>query len=174
MLGAIHTILGALSLVLGGLIFLRTKGTRAHVRLGWAYAGSMLCVNVSSLFIYRLIGGFNLFHMMAIVSLLMTVSGVLQVRFRSRLRNWLRRHYQYMSWSYVGLLAATVNEAFVRVPPLKSIAAETTVALPLIASLLIVAGSGIVIFRGRADCCRATVTGRRPAETGSAPSAPTQ
>src|SRR5262249_51078971 len=102
MLGVVHTFLGAVSLILGGLIFLRTKGTRAHVRVGWVYFGSIVSVNVSSLFIYQLTGTFNVFHVMAIVSLVMTVSGVLQVRFRSRLRNWLRRHYQYMSWSYVG------------------------------------------------------------------------
>jgi|SRR5579863_5273571 len=146
MLGVIHTILGAVSLILGGLIFLRTKGTRAHIRIGWAYVASMLCVNVSSLFIYRLTGTFNLFHVMAIVSLVMTIAGALQVRFRSRFRNWLWRHYQYMSWSYVGLLAATVNEAFVRVPPLKSLAVATTKALPLIESILIVGVSAVIIF----------------------------
>jgi uncharacterized membrane protein len=146
MLGAVHTLLGGLSLILGAQIFLSTKGTRWHIQLGWAYVGSMFCVNVTALFIYRLTGAFNLFHAMAVFSLLMVVAGVFQVRFRSRLRRWLWRHYQYMSWSYVGLLAATANEAFVRIGILKTMAATSTTAMPLIASILIVAVSGAIIF----------------------------
>ena len=126
MLGAFHTACGALALLLGVWIFLTEKGTRRHLRIGWAYVGSMACLNGSALVIYRLTGGFNMFHALAIFSLTTVGIGVAQVRWRYRPPNWLWRHYQYMSWSYVGLLAATCNEAFVRVPLLIGIVGSTT------------------------------------------------
>lgn len=147
MLGAFHTACGALALLLGVWIFLTEKGTRRHLRIGWAYVGSMACLNGSALVIYRLTGGFNMFHALAIFSLTTVGIGVAQVRWRYRPPNWLWRHYQYMSWSYVGLLAATCNEAFVRVPLLIGIVGSTTNGgLPLIASGVIVAASALIIF----------------------------
>lgn len=147
MLGGLHGLFGIASLFLGAWIFLALKGTATHVRLGWAYVASMVCLNGSSLFIYHLTGRPNFFHALAVANLAMVVGGVAQARFRARLRRWLWRHYQYMSWSYVGLVAATANEAFVRLSVLKRLSAHTTTALPLFASGLIVGISAIVIFR---------------------------
>jgi len=147
MFGAFHGVCGIASLSLGALIFLVAKGTRTHIRVGWGYVTSMSCLNGSSLFIYHLTGGPNIFHALAIADLIMVWAGVLQARYRARLRNWLWRHYQYMSWSYVGLLAATSNEAFVRLRVLKHLTAHSTVALPLLVSALIVVISAAIIFR---------------------------
>jgi uncharacterized membrane protein len=141
-----HTGCGVLALMLGAWIFLATKGTRAHVRAGWAYVGSMACLNGSALALYNLTGGFNTFHALAIFSLATVAAGVVQVLGRRRWRKWMWRHYQYMAWSYVGLLAATCNEAFVRVPPLQHLAAGTAAPLPLLGMVAIVALSGAVIF----------------------------
>ena len=149
MIGAFHGICGIAALLLGGWIFTTPKGTRFHVRLGWVYVASMLCLNASSLLIFHLTRGPNLFHAIAVAEIFLVVMGVVQIRYRARLRKSLWRHYQYMSWSYVGLLAATVNEAFVRVGLLRTIAAHTTAALPLVASALIVAISSIIIFRAQ-------------------------
>src|SRR5690349_7876321 len=118
-LGLLHAASGALALLLGATIFLRRKGTTAHIRIGWTYTASMLFLNISALSIYHLTGRFNLFHVLALLSLGTLGVGIAQVIARRRWRNWLWRHYQYMSWSYVGLLAATCNEAFVRVPALQ-------------------------------------------------------
>src|SRR5262249_4631763 len=107
MLGALHVLFGIPALFLGASGSLAEKGTRLHVRGGWAYAGSMVCLNVSSLAIYRLTGGFNTFHALAVLSLATVGVGVAQARWRGR--DWQWRHYQYMSWSYVGLLAASCN-----------------------------------------------------------------
>lgn len=145
MVGGIHAALGALALLLGGWIFVAAKGTRAHVRLGWAYAACMGGVNVTALCIYRLTGGPNVFHALAVASLAMTGIGLAQPLFRRRLRRWVWRHYQYMSWSYVGLLAATTNEALVRVPTLRRLTAHVP-GLPLIASTALVAAGALVIF----------------------------
>ena len=114
MFGFFHAACGAASLLLGALIFAMRKGTRRHVWVGRAYVAAMTAVNLSSLWIYNLTGGPNVFHALAAGSLAMVAVGWVQVlRRRGR---WLWRHYQYMAWSYVGLLAATTNEAFVRLP----------------------------------------------------------
>ncbi len=144
-LGIFHSGCGVLALVLGGWIFLTRKGTRAHVRAGWAYVASMACLNGTALALYNLTGGFNAFHALALFSLATVAAGVVQALGRRRWRRWLWRHYQYMAWSYVGLLAATVNEAFVRVPPLRQLAAGAA-PLPLLVMACVVAGCGVVIF----------------------------
>jgi uncharacterized membrane protein len=144
-LGIVHTACGSLALLLGAVIFLRPKGTRAHVRVGWAYAACMGGVNATALCIYRLTGRFNLFHALAVGSLAMLAGGLAQVVPRRRPRDWLWRHYQYMSWSFVGLLAATNNEAFVRVPPLARLTASTVSALPMLVTAGLVAACGVVI-----------------------------
>ena len=133
-------------MALGGCIFLARKGTWAHVRAGWGYVVSMACLNGTALALYNLTGGFNTFHALALFSLATVAAGVAQVLGRRRWRKWMWRHYQYMAWSYVGLLAATCNEAFVRIPPLQRWAAGTTTPLPLLAMATVVALSGALIF----------------------------
>jgi uncharacterized membrane protein len=149
-IGVVHTACAVLGLVLGAAIFLRPKGTGSHARLGWAYAVSMTAVNVTALCIYHLTGRFNLFHALGIGILAMIAVGLAQVAFRRRPRNWAWRHYQYMCWSYVGLLAATNNEAFVRIPALVRLAERTSSALPLLVTAGLVAACGVVIFRRQA------------------------
>jgi uncharacterized membrane protein len=131
---------------MGGWIFLAPKGTRAHVRAGWGYVVSMACLNGTALALYNLTGRFNIFHALALFSLATVAAGVVQVRGRRRWRKWLWRHYQYMAWSYVGLLAATVNEGFVRVPALQQLAASTTAPLSLLVMACVVVASAVVIF----------------------------
>ncbi len=146
MLGILHSACGVLALVLGGWIFLTRKGTRTHVRVGWVYVASMACLNGTALALYNLTGGFNAFHALALFSLATVAAGVAQALGRRRWRKWLWRHYQYMAWSYVGLLAATVNEAFVRAPPLRQLAASTAAPLALLVMACVVVASGVVIF----------------------------
>jgi uncharacterized membrane protein len=146
-IGIVHTACGTLALFLGAIVFLMAKGTRTHIQIGWAYAACMAAVNATALGIYRLTGHFNLFHALAVASLGMVAIGLAQVVPRRRPRNWAWRHYQYMCWSYVGLLAATNNEAFVRLPALRRLAADTTEALPLLATAALVAVCGAVIVR---------------------------
>jgi len=143
--GAAHAAAGVLALAAGLVIFLGRKGTARHMRLGWVYVGCMAWVDASALSIRRLTGRFNLFHALAVVSLVMVVGGVAQVVWRRRIRRWLWRHYQYMSWSYVGLLAATANELCVRVPALKAMTLRSRGWLPVAASAVIVAASALVI-----------------------------
>src|SRR4029078_6180974 len=104
-------------------VFLLPKGTRTHVRVGWGYAACMGGVNGTALCVYRLTRHLNLFHAPAVASLGTVAGGLAQVARRPRPRNWAWRHYQYMCWSFVGLLAATDNEAFVRIPALRRLTA---------------------------------------------------
>lgn len=145
-LGLFHAACGVLALLLGAAIFLTIKGTTAHVRLGWFYAAAMLCLNASALFIYHLTGRFNLFHLLAVFSLFTVSVGLMQPLRRRHLRKWLWRHYQYMAWSYVGLLAATCNEAFVRIGVLQELTTRTGAWLPIGAMFLLVSACGAIIF----------------------------
>src|SRR5205807_8427615 len=121
MLSLVHTVCGTGSLMLGAVVFFNVKGTRLHRMVGNAYLLCMIAVNVTALCIYHLTGSVNLFHLFAVLSLLMVLIGWSQVVFRRRFHRWLYRHYTYMCWSYAGLVAATSNEAFVRVPVLKTL-----------------------------------------------------
>lgn len=147
--GLIHAAAGLIALACGGWIFFDAKGTSRHVRVGWAYAACMTWVDGSALAIRHLTGRVNLFHGLAVLSLALVWIGIGQVMNRRRLRRWLWRHYQYMCWSYVGLVAATANEACVRVPSLAALSARTRGTLPVIASAAIVLASAVLIRTGQ-------------------------
>jgi uncharacterized membrane protein len=147
MIGILHTCCATLALVLGAVILLTRKGTVVHVRLGWVYLLSMTTMNLLALFIYRITGGLNVFHIIAIISLAMIVAVMVQIAMRGKLRRWLWRHYQYVTWSYVSLLAGASNEAFVHIQFMRRLAATWGKGLPLVASAVIVAASAWIIFR---------------------------
>lgn len=87
-----------------------------HRWLGWVYVGSILTLNVTALFIYRLSGGFGLFHVAALLSIATLFGGVLPAVRRRPVGRWVERHYWCMTFSYLGLLAATASEAATRLP----------------------------------------------------------
>jgi uncharacterized membrane protein len=69
MIATLHWICATLALVLGGVQLAATKGTPAHRRLGWTYAGLLLVVNATALVTYRETGAWNQFHWLAVLSL---------------------------------------------------------------------------------------------------------
>ena len=114
--GAIHLTFAVLALTFGlGMVLLR-KGTRRHRRIGWIYVISMLGLNATALMIYRLFGVFGPFHVAALLSLLTVIFGIIAPLRRRPRSNWVEHHAYWMSWSYVGLLAAAVSEVTTRVP----------------------------------------------------------
>jgi uncharacterized membrane protein len=138
-----HIVSGISALVFGLLVFLTRKGTRLHRQLGYAYFFNMLGLNISALLIYRLTGDFGPFHGMALASLLTLIAGFVPAYLHLPRGRWLEFHYQFMNWSYVGLVAAGVSEVGVRVPSAPfwpAVAAST---------LIIFAVGGILIARGR-------------------------
>jgi uncharacterized membrane protein len=116
MAGVVHSILAAVALLLGvGVLCLR-KGTQPHRVLGMLYVLSMLGVNITALTIFRVFGGFGAFHVLALINLAVLLTGF-GFAFLKRPRHaWLRYHYYFMSWSYVGLCAAAGSELGVRLP----------------------------------------------------------
>jgi uncharacterized membrane protein len=143
----IHVTLSIIGLILGAFVFLNPKGTRRHRRLGMLYSASMLGVNFTALGIYHLTGHFNFFHFTAFISLAMVVTGWTQVFLRRRLRNWLYRHYVYMCWSYVALIAAAFNEGFVRLPPLKSLVRNNGNWVIIVTQVILVSVAALFINR---------------------------
>jgi uncharacterized membrane protein len=158
-LGWTHTVAALAALAAGAAVLLTRKGTRRHRQLGWAYVVSMLLLNVTALMIYRLFGRFGPFHAGAVFSLVGVLVGTAAAlgarRARAR-RNAVERaralehHYQWMTWSYVGLAAAAVSEIATRLPALRprpgqGLAFGVTVA---VATLLVV-GVGARLIRRR-------------------------
>jgi uncharacterized membrane protein len=141
--GPLHTALGFLCLALGTAVVSVRKGTRQHRRLGLSYAAAMLGLNATALSIYRVFGGFGPFHVLALISLATLCAGILPAL--RRRPGWLERHARLMSWSYVGLLAATAAEAATRLPVVRSGTAFGVAAL--LSSLAVVAVGAAVIYR---------------------------
>ena len=64
--------------------------------------------------IYDLFGGVGPFHIAALISLVTLIGGTIPARRRRPPRGWLPWHAYWMSWSYVGLVAAAVAETATR------------------------------------------------------------
>jgi uncharacterized membrane protein len=115
-LGLFHTLCAVVALASGAAVLLRRKGTRWHRRAGWVYVASMLLLNISALLIYRLFGRFGPFHLAAIVSLLTVLAGTVVAVRRRPAGRWIEAHYYWMTFSYMGLVAAAFAEVSTRVP----------------------------------------------------------
>jgi uncharacterized membrane protein len=169
-LGWTHTVAALAALVAGAAVLLTRKGTRRHRQLGWAYVASMLLLNGTALLIYRLFGRLGPFHVGAVFSLVTVLAGTaaaLRARRARARRNpverarVLERHYQWMTWSYVGLAAAAVSEIATRMPALRPRPGQGPVfgITVAVASFLVVGVGAQLIRRHRA----ALLTRYRPA-----------
>ena len=115
-ISVVHVAFGVLAIVLGWVILCSQKGTARHRRLGYLYIAAMLGLNATALMIYRVFQSFGPFHALALMSLASLVAGWVPAYTRRPRHDWLRRHYEGMCWSYVGLMAATAAEIVVRLP----------------------------------------------------------
>lgn len=116
MIGPIHVAFAIAALVIGLAVLLQPKGTGTHRLLGRGYAISMLGLNVTAFMLYRLFGYFGPFHVAALISLFTVIAGFVPARWRRPRGRWVEYHAYWMSWSYVGLLAAAASEATTRIP----------------------------------------------------------
>ena len=115
-IGFVHLIVSILALVFGTWVLAARKGTRAHRRVGYLYAISMILLIATSLMIYRLFGTFGLFHYAAVVSGITLAGGMIPVILRKPKDSWLGLHLSFMYWSVFGLYAAFVAEMATRLP----------------------------------------------------------
>ena len=138
-----HIIASVSALVFGLWVVLTRKGAYLHKWLGYAYFCNMLGLNVSAMFIYRLTGHFGPFHGAAIASFITLVAGFVPAYLRYPRKGWLELHYEFMNWSYVGLVAAAVSEVLTRLP------SSPFWGAVLAGSVLVFVTGGILVVRGR-------------------------
>lgn len=118
LIGWLHTLACCYALVIGGVMLWRVKGGHAHQRDGRRYIYTMALVNLSALGIYQ-IGGFNVFHVLALGTLASLAIAFASARWRRPGRYWLRIHLTAIIFSYYQLIGGLINEAFARAPPLQ-------------------------------------------------------
>jgi uncharacterized membrane protein len=106
-IGGLHTLASLGALVFGTMVFLKTKGTSTHKKLGYSYVFCMYFLNISSFFISNF-GGFSIFHGFAIFSILTVTAAIVPTLRRSN--GWIYLHYYFMNWSVVGLYSALCAE----------------------------------------------------------------
>ena len=143
-IGWVHSACALVALASGGAVLVRRKGTRSHRRLGWVYVGSMVALNATALMIYRLSGGFGPFHVAALLSLAAVGGGLMPAVRRRPADRWVEQHYYWMTYSYVGLLAAAAAEVMTRVP-----GAAFWWAVVLASAAVLLVGAALIRRRAR-------------------------
>lgn len=139
LLGSIHTLFAISSLAIGLGVLVQEKGTRTHRRFGYVYTISLLLSNLTALPVLNITGHAGIFHILALVSLMTLLAGFIPAFLRKPRRSWIHLHGYFMSWSYVGLVAAGVGQLTVLVP---SGMVETLVS---ISAFTIIVVGGVII-----------------------------
>lgn len=155
MLGTVHFVLAIAALIFGAAVISRPKGDQRHKVLGYFYAVSLLLVNVSALSVYEASTGIGPFHILALVSLVTLISGFFPAFLRRPVTWWLDLHAYFMSWSYVGLVAAGAAQfatMSTSLPP------QLAVGLP---SILLVIIGGVLIHTRIPQTLVALSSGKR-------------
>ncbi|MYM27420.1 DUF2141 domain-containing protein [Duganella sp. CY15W] len=117
LIGWLHTLACCYSLIIGAKLLWAAKGGTAHQRDGRRYIYAMVFVNLSALGIYQ-IGGFNIFHVLALCTLASLGIAFASARWQTPGRQWLRVHLTAIVFSYYQLIGGLINELFSRVPSL--------------------------------------------------------
>ena len=144
--GWLHMLSAIVAIGFGTAIVLGTKGTRRHVLLGRSYLAAQIVCCGTAFGIYELYGGWGQFHWMATFEVGCIAAGMIPLLARRRITRWKERHAFYMSWSYVGLLAAAAAEVTTRIfdAPFDAVTWSTV-------AIVVYAGSRVVRSRlGRA------------------------
>lgn len=138
MLGTAHIALAIASLMLGAMVFLQKKGGGRHRLFGYLYAGALLLVNSSALLVYEESSGLGPFHILALISLATLSGGFVPAFLRWPRDSWLEAHAYFLSWSYVGLVAAGAAQMATKLvgPGVRPVVIPT-VLIVLVGALLI-------------------------------------
>ena len=113
-LGVVHLVFSIIAIGVGAVVVMNAKGTRWHRTFGHIYATSMVGVIVTAFSIYDLTGKFGPFHVAASLSAVTLSAGLYFVLARRPKYNWIEWHAQWMSWSFIGLMAALTAESLTR------------------------------------------------------------
>jgi uncharacterized membrane protein len=123
-LGGLHSAACVVALFAGPLIFTLRKGTPRHRLMGTWYAGAMVIANITALGLFAPIQGlptFNMFHWMAVATLVMIGLGVWAARHQGRVLG-AYSHPIMMILSFYMLVGGGINEAFSRIDALRAMA----------------------------------------------------
>ncbi|TNE61487.1 MAG: DUF2306 domain-containing protein [Alphaproteobacteria bacterium] len=108
----LHIASAIMSYLTAFLLFLSPVGARRHRMLGIAYAVSMLSTALSGFGMYNT-GGFSVFHIFSVVTVVTIARGwwaIFAFR-RTRDRTYLIHHYFNMAYSFMGLNLAAIAQA---------------------------------------------------------------
>jgi uncharacterized membrane protein len=136
--GTIHTVLALFGIIVGLIQLLRPKRGASHRARGYAFVYAMLVADGAAMLIFQFMGRLNILHAGAILNLVCVVLAVVPVLRSPRPPNWKNQHYYWISWSYVGLLAAAATELLVRGihPATRAEAWAMTAAMSLIVTAI--------------------------------------
>jgi len=144
-LGTVHMIFSLIAIGAGAAVVMNAKGTRWHRTLGHIYATSMVGVIVTAFSIYDLTGNFGPFHVAASLSAVTLSAGLYFVLARRPKYNWIEWHAHWMSWSYIGLIAALAAESLTRfVMPRAAPLLEELALWSVFWGLVILASFGVI------------------------------
>lgn len=115
-IGLIHLITSVIALITGTANLVMEKGTSIHKKIGTIYAISMLILLITAFMIYRLFGGWGLFHWAAVASSVTLAGGMIPILLRKPKDSWLEMHFSFMYWSVMGLYMAFAAEVLTRIP----------------------------------------------------------
>lgn len=115
-IGTIHFIAAIGALITGTWILAASKGTGKHKLIGYFYSVFMMVVLVTAFMIYKLWGGWGIFHWAAVIGSVTLVAGMLPILTRRPRNNYISLHLSFMYWSVMGLYGAFAAETLVRVP----------------------------------------------------------
>lgn len=110
MLGKVHVAFAIAALIIGAVVVLLPKGGRKHRKLGYFYTIFLFSVNLSALSVYEESSGMGPFHILALISLVTLISGFIPAFLRRPVSSWFNLHAYFISWSYVGLVAAGIAQ----------------------------------------------------------------
>lgn len=113
-LGSVHFVASLVAIVAGLVVLRLPKGTRWHRTWGHLYVWAMACTVLTSLFLFNLTGRLTPFHVAAVVGGVTVAMGLWTVLARRPRKEWIRAHAMWMTWSYVGLMAAFTSETLTR------------------------------------------------------------
>ena len=114
-LGQIHTVFSLIGVFAGGVVLLMNKGTPWDRNIVHIYLKPNTGMIVTSFSIYDLTGSFNGLHWAALLSAITLGMAMFHVLTRRPKNNWMLWHSNWMSWSYVGLIAALFAEIVTRI-----------------------------------------------------------
>jgi uncharacterized membrane protein len=136
--GAIHTTLALLCIVVGAVQLLRPKRGAGHRARGYAYVYAILIADGAAMLLYRFTGAFNIFHVGALVNFVSVIVAIVPVLRTPRPAGWKYWHYYFIAWSYVGLIAAASTEIIVRLsqPPTRGLAWSLTAVVTALATTI--------------------------------------